>query len=292
MKLWAVSDLHLRHEANRRALRDLAPRPEDWLILAGDTGEAIEHLELALEILTRRFARVVWVPGNHDLWSSPTDRSGLVGEAKYRRLVELCREHGALTPEDPYPVWPGPVGTEPAGGAPHGAPAEAGGAADRPVRIAPLFLLYDYTFGPDHVPPERAVEWAMEHEVLCADEALLRPDPWPSRQAWCAERCRYTEERLARATEDGADLVLVNHWPLRRDLAILPAVPRFAVWCGTRRSEDWHLSFHARTVVFGHLHIPQTQQRDGVRFEEVSFGYPRNWQGRRTLDEALRQILP
>lgn len=282
MKLWAVSDLHLRHEANRRALQELAAHPEDWLILAGDTGEAPEHLELALDVLSRRFARVVWVPGNHDLWTSPTDRSGLAGEAKYRRLVELCRAYGAVTPEDPYPVWPGPVG----GG--EGAAAGAG----RPVRIAPLFLLYDYTFGPDGVPPERAVEWAMEHEVLCADEALLRPDPWPSRQAWCAERCRRTEERLARATRDGTELVLVNHWPLRRDLAILPAVPRFAVWCGTRRSEDWHLRFNARAVVFGHLHIPQTKQRDGVRFEEVSFGYPRNWQGRRTLEDALRQILP
>jgi hypothetical protein len=29
-----------------------------------------------------------------------------------------------------------------------------------------------------------------------------------------------------------------------------------------------------------------------VPFEEVSFGYPRNWLGRRTLEESLRQILP
>lgn len=311
MKLWAVSDLHLRHEANRQALRDLAPHPEDWLILGGDVGEGVEQLELALDVLSRRFARIVWVPGNHDLWSSPTDRTGLAGEAKYLRLVEVCRAYGASTPEDPYPIWPGPVGVgtaadsgrtagsgvrtvDGAAQAPssHGGDSGTQEASGRPVRIAPLFLLYDYTFGPDHVPPERAVEWAMEHEVLCADEALLRPDPWPTRQAWCAERCRRTEERLARTARDGTELVLVNHWPLRRDLAVLPAVPRFAVWCGTRRSEDWHLRFNARAVVFGHLHIPQTVERDGVRFEEVSFGYPRNWQGRRTLEGSLRQILP
>ncbi|HUP42677.1 MAG TPA: metallophosphoesterase, partial [Thermoanaerobaculia bacterium] len=137
-----------------------------------------------------------------------------------------------------------------------------------------------------------AVAWALETATLCADEALLDPAPYASRAAWCAERCRLTEARLAEAAADGSELILVNHWPLRRDLALLPAAPRFVVWCGTRRTEDWHRRFRARTVVYGHLHIPKTTVVDGVRFEEVSFGYPRNWQGRRTLEEALRMILP
>jgi len=274
VKLWAISDLHLGHEANREALARLAPRRGDWLILAGDVGEREEHLELALDLLGRRFDRLLWVPGNHCLWSLPSERGQPVGEAKYLRLVEICRSRGVLTPEDPYPVWPPSVGDE------------------RPVRIAPLFLLYDYTFGPDSVPPERAVRWAMEADILCADEALLKPDPYPSRAAWCAERCRISEERLATVVADGHDTVLVNHWPLRRDVTELPAVPRFVVWCGTRRTTDWHRRFRARSVVHGHLHIPRTQVVDGVPFEEVSFGYPRNWQNRRTLEQSLREILP
>lgn len=273
MNLWAVADLHLAHEANREELRRLPPRPDDWLILAGDVGETEEHLRFALDTLGPRFARLVWVPGNHDLWSRPGYQGALAGEAKYRRLVEICRSRGALTPEDPYPVLPRPAGS------------------DAAVRIAPLFLLYDYSFAPDGVGPEDAVEWAMEEDVLCSDEALLRPEPWPSLPAWCAARCRETEARLAEATADGAELVLANHWPLRRDLAVLPAVPRFVVWCGTRRTEDWHLRFRARAVVHGHLHIPRTVEVDGVPFHEVSFGYPRNWLGRRTLDESLRRIL-
>lgn len=274
MRLWAVSDLHLGHDANREELQRLPPRPDDWLVLAGDVGESEEQLRFALATLGPRFARLLWVPGNHDLWARPGPRGGPAGEAKYRRLVEICRSHGALTPEDPYPVFPGAAG-------------EAGVA----IRVAPLFLLYDYTFAPDGVDPARAVEWAIEEDVLCADEALLRPDPWPSRQAWCAARCLEAEARLGEATAGGEELVLVNHWPLRRDLAVLPAVPRFVVWCGTRRTEDWHLRFRARAVVHGHLHIPRTVEVDGVRFEEVSFGYPRNWLGRRTLEESLRRIL-
>jgi 3',5'-cyclic AMP phosphodiesterase CpdA len=275
VKLWAIADLHLRHDANRRALAALPPRPDDWLILAGDVGETPEHLAWALDVLTPRFAQLFWVPGNHELWAAPSAPRETAGEARYHRFVEVCRAHGALTPEDPYPLWPGAAG---------------GGVAG--VRIAPLFLLYDYTFAPDGVPPEQAVAWAMAADTLCADEALLDPHPYPSRPAWCAERCRQAAERLAEAAADGAELVLVNHWPLRRDLAVLPAVPRFAVWCGTRRTEDWHRRFGARAVVYGHLHIPRTTLVDGVRFEEVSFGYPRNWLGRRTLEESLRQILP
>jgi hypothetical protein len=43
--------------------------------------------------------------------------------------------------------------------------------------------------------------------------------------------------------------------------------------------------------VYGHLHIPRTTWYDGVRFEEVSVGYPREWRRRRPY-RWLRQILP
>jgi hypothetical protein len=45
--------------------------------------------------------------------------------------------------------------------------------------------------------------------------------------------------------------------------------------------------------VYGHLHVPRTTWYDGVRFEEVSLGYPR--ERRRYGDPnrpLLRQILP
>jgi hypothetical protein len=84
----------------------------------------------------------------------------------------------------------------------------------------------------------------------------------------------------------------VNHYPLRGELAVLPSIPEFEAWCGTRRTENWHLRFRAEVVVFGHLHIRQTRVIDGVRFEEVSLGYARQWNQSRTVDSYLRQILP
>ncbi|HEV8581189.1 MAG TPA: metallophosphoesterase [Thermoanaerobaculia bacterium] len=270
MRLYALADLHLRYEVTRRALQDLRPHPYDWLILAGDVGETEEHLRFALAILAARFARLLWVPGNHDLWTIPTRPGDLRGEEKYQRLVAICREFGVLTPEDPYVTWPG--------------------EGPRCI-LAPLFLLYDYTFRPDDVPVERAVEWAAEENLLCSDEVLLHSDPHLSKPDWCHARVRVTAPRLAEAAERGP-LVIINHFPLRQDLAVLPRIPRFSIWCGTRETEDWHLRYRAEAVVYGHLHIRATHHRDGVRFEEVSLGYPQNWDAGRGIDPYLRLILP
>jgi hypothetical protein len=53
---------------------------------------------------------------------------------------------------------------------------------------------------------------------------------------------------------------------------------------------DLHVGFPA--VVYGHLHIPRVTWHDGVRFEEVSMGYPREWQRRSGRPGVPRQILP
>jgi hypothetical protein len=145
------------------------------------------------------------------------------------------------------------------------------------VIIAPLFLLYDYTFRPDpgHTR-EQALAAAYEHGVVCTDEFLLHPDPYPTRDAWCAARLDETEARLA-ALPDDVPLVLVNHFPLVREPTRILFYPDFALWCGTERTADWLTRFPVEAMVYGHLHIPRTTWHEGVRCEEVSVGYPREW---------------
>lgn len=265
MKLLAISDLHLGHAGNRAALETMGSYPDDWLVLAGDTGERATHLELALGALVPRFRQVIWTPGNHDLWTPP----GGSGVAHYEALVALCREHKVLTPEDPYAAWP----------------------PEPDTFVVPMFLLFDYSFRPPEVPADRAVAWARETGVGCSDEHLLDPAPFESRAVWCHARCRATEARLA-DLPTGARTILVNHWPLRYDLARPPRIPRFSIWCGTSVTEDWGRRHRARAVVSGHLHMRTTLWRDGVRYEEVSLGYPRDWRQERGVDWYLRQILP
>jgi 3',5'-cyclic AMP phosphodiesterase CpdA len=85
--------------------------------------------------------------------------------------------------------------------------------------------------------------------------------------------------------------VLVNHFPLVREPCDAMFYPEFALWCGTTATKDWHTRYNAICSVYGHLHIPRTTWYDGVRFEEVSVGYPREWRRRKPY-RWLRQILP
>lgn len=270
MRLLAISDLHLNHAENWAALSQLPAQPNDWLIVAGDVAEKIKHFRQAIDLLSRRFARVIWTPGNHDLWTIPTDRESQRGLAKYFQLVDICREFGVLTPEDPFIQWP---------------------ASNSPLFIAPTFTLYDYSFRPENVAAEDALTWAEASGVVATDELILYPDPYPTRAAWCRARCQYSEERLIETAVHGS-LVLVNHFPLRYDLVHLKHIPRFSLWCGTTLTEDWHKRFPVTAVVYGHLHIRGSHTRDGVRFEEVSLGYPQNWQPNRGVSPYLRQIWP
>ncbi|MFE9725866.1 metallophosphoesterase family protein [Streptomyces sp. NPDC005794] len=269
--LLAVSDLHVVYDENRALVEKLRPASEDdWLIVAGDVAEKYADVEWALRLLSDRFSRVIWAPGNHELWTHPQDPCDLRGEHRYLRLVELCRELGIDTPEDPYPVWRG-----------------AGG----PVVVAPLFVLYDYSFrAPGATTVEESLRLAHEAGIVCSDEYFLHPDPFPSRAAWCRSRAEETERRLA-AIDPSLPTVLVNHYPLVRDPTRVLHHPEFAQWCGTDLTADWHVRFRAAAVVYGHLHIPRVTRHDGVRFEEVSVGYPREWRDRPPR-EPLRRILP
>ncbi|MDX3852713.1 metallophosphoesterase [Streptomyces sp. AK02-01A] len=271
-RLLAVSDLHVGMADNRPITESLRPgADEDWLIVAGDVGELTADIEWALRLLRERFAKVVWAPGNHELWSPREDTVQFRGERRYRHLVELCRGLGVVTPEDPYPVWQGPGG---------------------PVAVAPLFIGYDYSFlTPGTTTKEESLAKAHEAGVVCTDEYLLHPDPYPTRDAWCRARVAETERRLA-AHDPAVPLVLVNHYPLVRTPMDVLWHPEFAQWCGTELTADWHLRFNTAAMVYGHLHIPRTTWYDGIRFEEVSVGYPREWRRRGHPRGLLRQILP
>ncbi|WP_019929830.1 metallophosphoesterase [Nocardia sp. BMG111209] len=276
-KLWAVSDIHVGHQGNKPVVEGIrAESPEDWLIVAGDVGEKTDDIRWALQTLRGRFAKVIWVPGNHELWTTAKDPVQMHGAPRYDYLVSMCRDLDVLTPEDPFPEWVG------------------GGAEEfgRPVTLAPLFVLYDYSWRPEGTTTNaEALAVARERNVVATDEFLLSPQPYLTRDAWCHARVQYTRRRLDAIAPD-TPLVLINHFPLVREPTRTLFYPEFALWCGTDLTADWHTRYNVTCAVYGHLHIPRTTWYDDVRFEEVSLGYPREWQRRGLPDKLLRQILP
>ena len=160
------------------------------------------------------------------------------------------------------------------------------------MTIAPLFTLYDYSFSLSGdgaaATRARAVALARAAGVAAADEDRLHPDPYPSVGAWCRDRVAASAARLASVT---GPMVLVSHWPLLRAPLTALRHPEYAPWCGTELTAEWHRSFPVTAAVYGHLHIPRTTVHDGVRFEEVSVGYPREWQRRGPVPPQPRVVL-
>lgn len=106
-----LSDLHLDHRANwlvaeamAYALIELAP---DLLILAGDLASIPSRVEKALRFFQPLAGRVLFVPGNHDLWA-PTAEEERLAEVNtwdmYRtHYAKLCEEIGIhYLPSGPY----------------------------------------------------------------------------------------------------------------------------------------------------------------------------------------------
>lgn len=269
-RLRAVSDLHVSHPANRDVVAGIRPtHPDDWLIVAGDVAENAEDVVDTMELLSRRFARVVWTPGNHELWTLP-GRDPARGAIRYEQLVALLRALDVVTPEDPPPLWRGPGG---------------------PAYVVPIFTLYDYSWlSPGTSTATESLAAAYAAEIVCTDEFLLHPDPYESRSQWCAARVALTRARLDRLPTT-TPWVLVSHWPLRRELTRHMRHQEFVQWCGTELTSDWLRRYPVVEAVYGHLHMPGTTRIDGVPVHEVSIGYPREWRHLGLRTDLARAIL-
>src|SRR5260370_34381779 len=95
MRLVLTSDLHVDHHAEvvplvAERVRALMP---DVLIVAGDVSSRLETLEAALAALRACAPRLLFVAGNHDLWTLPGAPSS---RARYERdIPAACARAGA-----------------------------------------------------------------------------------------------------------------------------------------------------------------------------------------------------
>ncbi len=96
-RVLAWSDLHLDYRDNREHF-DAAcrrARPGDALILAGDLTDPLPLLDRALARAAAAFEHVVFVPGNHELWSRRGDAPDAL--SKLDLVLESCARRGVHT---------------------------------------------------------------------------------------------------------------------------------------------------------------------------------------------------
>lgn len=120
MRVFALSDIHLDYDVNARWLAGLSRSDyrDDVLILAGDVSDDMNLLAFCFEQVTRQFSKVLYVPGNHDLWVI-RDRPRRSSFEKLASIRELAQGFGVSL--DPF--------------------------HDRDLSIVPLLGWYDCSFG-------------------------------------------------------------------------------------------------------------------------------------------------
>ncbi len=119
MRVFAVSDIHIDYDENFEWFNNLSlsDYKEDILILAGDVSDRIPLFVKGLEILRRRFARVLYTPGNHDLWIRQNSAKDSL--EKFHLVRKIAGDHGIQL--EPY--------------------------QSDALAIIPLMAWYDYSFG-------------------------------------------------------------------------------------------------------------------------------------------------
>ncbi len=270
-KLMAVSDIHVGHNGNKPMTEELFPdSPDDWLILAGDVSEKTDDIRWALKLLRSDSQRSSGFRATTNCGRPPRIRFRFT-ERRGTSTWSTCAANSTSS----RPRTRSRCGRE-------------SRARSRSSRCS------FSTTTPSCRKRARQgtrLEIARDKNVVATDEFLLSPQPYATRDAWCRARIEYTQARLD-ALPEGTKTVLVNHFPMVRQPTDVLMYPEFALWCGTTATADWHVKYNAVCSVYGHLHIPRTTYYDGVRFEEVSLGYPREWRRRGLPEKLLRQILP
>ncbi len=119
MKVYTVSDIHIDYKKNRLWLHKLSKNEfiDDILILAGDISGNIRLIIETFEALKKRFAEVLYIPGNHDLWVQKDSGTNSLGN--FSLIKKIAQDYNVRME-----------------------PAHFG-----PLSIVPMFGWYDYSFG-------------------------------------------------------------------------------------------------------------------------------------------------
>ena len=258
--LLAISDLHIGYPGEPRPGREDAPRDRRRLAPRGrrrlgdrgrhPLGPGDPRRPLRQGRVGARQPRAVDPPQR--------TRSPLRGVARYEHLVALCRELGVRHPGGPVPR----AGTAPA-------------ARSSSRRCSCCTTTPSCPQG--CATKEEGLAYAHGTGVVCTDEYLLHPDPYPTREAWCRARVAETERRLAelpRRPADGARQPLPPGPASDGRPAATPSSPCGAAPPAPPTGTAVSASRPWSTAICTSRGPPGTT---GVRFEEVSVGYPREW---------------
>lgn len=237
MRIFAVSDLHIDYAGNKHWVADLSKMDyrDDVLILAGDISDSIRLVEWCLSTLVARFAAVLYVPGNHEMWVHRDERPGTSME-KFQQVLMTADECGV--------------------------PMRA--FHRNRLSIVPLLGWYDYSFGE---PTEELLERWMDYR------ACRWPDDFSMRRV--AEHFLQFNDAVLDVSNDTVIsfshfLPRIDLMP-----KYVPGETRMLYPVLGSTGLEAHLRQLRPTIhVYGHSHVNRSLTLDNVLYVNNAFGYP------------------
>lgn len=237
MRVFALSDIHIDYDVNARWIANLsvAEYQEDVLILAGDVTARRQLLDWCFTTLVKRFKKVLFVPGNHDLWVIGEDRE----KNSLQKFDDVCSA------------------------------VESSGASmlafhERGVSIIPLLAWYDYSFGEPSV--ELRSIW-MDYRACRWPSGFTEKDIAAHFAAFNNKQVSLAGDKVITYSHFLPRIDLMPGFIPSAKKLLYPILGSAQLECQLRR-------LNSNIHVYGHSHVNRHVEIDGVSYINNAFGSP------------------
>ena len=241
MRVYCLSDIHIDYPVNAKWISALScfDYQDDILILAGDLADTPKLFEQCLQQLADRFDKVLFVPGNHDLWVT---RCGQ--ETSLEKFDIICNfAHDIGVTIKPFHT--------------------------KSLTIVPLLGWYDYSFG---TPSRQLQQMWMDYRTCRWPEAYDAP---AITHYFTQKNTQYLT--LNYHTAHNHSLISFSHFLPRIDLMpdYIPSSKRtlYPV-LGSSILEAQIRQLDPDIHIYGHTHVNRKVTIDGICYINNAFGYP------------------
>jgi predicted phosphodiesterase len=238
VRVFALSDIHIDYDVNAKWIASLstAEYKDDVLILAGDVTDARRLLDWCLSSLAKRFKKVLFAPGNHDLWVIREDRE----KNSLQKFDDVC------------------------------AIVESSGASmqafsERGVSIIPLLAWYDYSFGE---PCEELRSIWMDYRACRWPSGFTEKDAAAHFAAFNDKQVGVAGDTVITYSHFLPRIDLMPWFIPSANKLLYPIL-------GSSQLESQLRRLNASIHVYGHSHVNRNVEIDGVSYVNNAFGYPR-----------------
>ncbi|MEJ2612344.1 MAG: metallophosphoesterase [Candidatus Thiodiazotropha sp.] len=238
MRIFTVSDIHTNYQENNRWVNSLSnfDFTDDCLLLAGDISDSVECIDRCFLQLTKKFRKLFYVPGNHELWVHNNAQENSV--ERFQKLLDLAQEYGVITQQKSF-------GT---------------------TTIIPLFSWYDLKFG--------ALKDTLRNRWMdfsnCKWPEGLDNNP-EAQNSYFLQKNKIEHIPSSRHVITFSHFlpridVMPNYIPHRfRD--IYPVL-------GSPLLDQQIRSLQSKIHIYGHSHVNHKTVIDGIQYINNAFGYP------------------